>query len=98
MQERCLVQNLAHFSNFIGFPSVVQVHMKIIKRSHKAEFKEVDINDVAELLESHSELFTNLELLQLEQERTFEGKRGQRRVYYPKILIVEVTEGHLKQT
>ncbi|KAK4328694.1 hypothetical protein Pmani_000891 [Petrolisthes manimaculis] len=58
-------------NDFAGFKvkDTSEVRMDIMRLSHLAGFKEVNEDDIQELLDSHDEPLTNEDLMQLEQER-----------------------------
>ncbi|KAK4315557.1 hypothetical protein Pmani_013248 [Petrolisthes manimaculis] len=58
-------------NDFAGFKvkDTSEVRKDIMRLSHLAGFKEVNEDDIQELLDSHDEPLTNEDLMQLEQER-----------------------------
>ncbi|KAG7153778.1 Tigger transposable element-derived protein 1-like 189 [Homarus americanus] len=55
--------------DFSGFTDVVAVHCDIASISQEASFQEVDEDNVAEVLESHSKELSTEDLLLLEQQQ-----------------------------
>ena len=57
------------FGGFDGAANVRAITNDIVRLSHLAGFREVDEDDIEDLLESHDEPLTNEELMDLAQER-----------------------------
>ncbi|KAK4308438.1 hypothetical protein Pmani_019859 [Petrolisthes manimaculis] len=59
--------------DFTGFDDMGTIRKDIVRLFHLAGFKEVDEDDVQELLQSHSEPLSNEDLMQLDQHRALQG-------------------------
>ncbi|KAK4320205.1 hypothetical protein Pmani_008924 [Petrolisthes manimaculis] len=59
--------------DFTGFDDMGTIRKNIVRLFHLAGFKEVDEDDVQELLQSHSEPLSNEDLMQLDQHRALQG-------------------------
>ena len=57
-------------NDFTGFSPMPDIHKDITSLARRAGFEEVDDDDVAELLDSHSEELTNEDLMERERQRT----------------------------
>ncbi|CAM2112135.1 unnamed protein product [Caretta caretta] len=55
--------------SFVGFDAIPTLQQEIIKLTKNVGSKEVEEEDVEELLESHAEELTNEELIELDQQR-----------------------------
>ncbi|KAG7159613.1 hypothetical protein Hamer_G004283, partial [Homarus americanus] len=75
--------------NFCSFPDVVTLHRDITSISQETGFQEVDEENVAEVLDSYSELSTE-DLLLLEQQQRMEESTGEEENPAPMTLTLKV--------
>ncbi|CAM2107084.1 unnamed protein product [Caretta caretta] len=61
--------------SFVGFDGIPALEQEIMKLAKDVCFKEVEEEEVQELLESHTEQLTNEKLIELDQQRIFKESK-----------------------